>query len=251
MKKKNLFIIIILVLVVYFGVKAFFLSIYSNDDINPITFTINDKKITIKHQVLPEDQYITVENVKFKNIFSDFKEIQNESSRYYILEHTSSDKVAGVSYSINEDTDVNILKSDQEDLFGIYTYDTEKSDFTSLDQKYRVAFLNKYKITNDLELLQFLEKNQNKENTIFTPIIKMKENYFIKLLIVTGISDYTYTIIDGDYTGYVISNIGDSKTKVVRLYKNDKLYVFVFVNLDLDYFTDEVIEDFISTVIIN
>ena len=249
MKKKNLFIIIISVLVVYFGVKAFFLSIYSNDDINPITFTINDKKMTIKHQVLPEDQYITVENIKFKNIFSNFKETQNKSSGHYILEPTSSDNGAAVLYSINEDTNVSILRSELEEIFVMYADDTEKSDVTSFDQKYRVTFLNKHKITNDLELLQFLEKNQNKKNTIFTPIIKMKENYFIKELIDIGYSSYMCTIIDGDYTGYMISDIGDNKAKTVRLYKNDKLYVFAFMNLD--YFTDEVIEDFISTVIIN
>ncbi len=244
MKRKNIILIIIGIFLIagcYFGYKAFNLYYYKIDDAmitNNLTIT---DTLTINTEQLEQNQYLTFNNIKIRNDFQEFE----------ILEDVSSEDT--IKYSLyNEDNEVTSsfwITSEND-----YTYTeilkTDTTLFTTNNRKITTAnltdYLEKNKITNDIELLEYLANHKSTTNTIFTSVKKMKENYMLYFLsnIIIPETD-GITLIDGDYTGYIL-NLTTSNAKEVSIIKEDKRYIFTFIHLD--YFTDNYIKELLSTI---
>jgi hypothetical protein len=250
MKKKSIILIVVgilLVLGAYFGYKGFNLYYYN---INNIT-TENYQKfidglkitnnITINSEKLNDSQYLTFKNIKVKNEFSNFQKLDNQYSEdtiKYVL-YDENDKIKASFWMSTTSSYVDIFKTNKT-LFG-----TEDERITNTDLS---DFLEKNNINDDIELFQYLEKNKDVKNNIFTSVKQMKENYTIQFMAsvvmpkIEGI-----TLIDGDYKGYILNVSEDIKE--VSILKNNERYVFLF--LKLDYFTDEYIQKFLNTIVID
>ena len=105
--------------------------------------------------------------------------------------------------------------------------------------------LEKYNITNDIELLKQIEERKDKNINFFTNIKEMKEQYFFKYLIIDILPKVeSITLIDGDLTGYIF-NITD-EMKEIRIIKENNQFIFLFTGK----YNDKEIEDFLKTLTI-
>lgn len=250
MKRKNYILIIIGLLIiigVYFGYKVYNMFYYNINNTTTENYQnlINGLKITntttIKNEKLGTNQYLNFENVKVKNDFSKFEKLEDKSSKdiiKYVLYNENRETRASFWIGIT-DSYVDLLKQD------ITLFNTEDKRITS---KNLSDFFEKNNIKNDVELFKYLEKNKNVKSNIFTSVKQMKENYTVQLLTsiimpqIDGI-----TLIDGDYTGYILNLTNDSKE--VSILKGNKKYYFSFFKLD--YFTDDYIKEILNTIVID
>ncbi len=248
MKKKILIPILIIVLILlYFGYKGFNLLYY---DVNNVTifdyetfadnFKIKDT-LTIEHKEIDPNDYLKYQNIKIKNDFRNFEKMDstldssNISSERYILKN---DKTTAFWMSVT-DTYVYLLKSDKT-LFGTEDKRITNSNLTDI--------LNKYNIENDIDLFNFLSNKKNVKSNIFTSVKRMKENYAIYFMTsVMMPSIDSITLIDGDYNGYIF-NMSNFNVKEVSIIKDNKRYTFLFINTE--YFKDEYIKELLDTVVI-
>ena len=214
MKKRNILIIsltIIILLIAYFGYKAFNLKYYTINNINN------------------PNQY---KNMKIRNDFKDYSKMEDSaknSSTKLVLKDENNKTIKAFWMGIT-DTYVYLLKNDKT-LFG-----TDDSRITNTD------------LNNDIGLFNYLSKQKNIKNNLFTSIKKMKENYAIEYMtsVVMPTID-NITLINGDYEGYIF-NI-KSNTKEVSILKDNKRYAFIFI--DKNNLTDEYLKSILSTIVID
>ncbi len=244
MKKRNILIIsltIIILLIAYFGYKAFNLKYYTINNINnPNQFNINNT-ITIKHNTLKSNDYFEYKNMKIRNDFKDYSKMEDSaknSSTKLVLKDENNKTIKAFWMGIT-DTYVYLLKNDKT-LFG-----TDDSRITNTDLS---NILKKNNINNDIDLFNYLSKQKNIKNNLFTSIKKMKENYAIEYMtsVVMPTID-NITLINGDYEGYIF-NI-KSNTKEVSILKDNKRYAFIFI--DKNNLTDEYLKSILSTIVID
>ncbi len=159
MKKKILIpILIVILILLYFGYKEFNLLYYDIDNITIFDYEtfVNNFKIkdtlTIEHKEIDSNDYLQYKNIKIKNDFKNFEKIDstldssNISSEKFILKN---DTTAAFWMSIT-DTYVYLLKSDKT-LFG-----TEDKRITNTNL---TDVLNKYNIDSDIDLFNFLSNS--------------------------------------------------------------------------------------------
>lgn len=247
MKKKNKVIIVCLLLFcTYFGFKGFNLYYYNINNITTVNYrkiveALNIKEtINIEHKKLPNNEYLEFKNIKIKNDFKEFKRSENQYSKdtiKYVL-YDEKGKVKASFWMSEADTYIELLKSDKT-LFG-----TGDNKITNDNLK---DIIDENNITNDIELFNYLSKNKDVKNNIFTSVKQMKKNYSLQFMVSVTIPVIeNITLIDGDYQGYIFNM---DKIKEVNILKNNKRYVFTF--LDKSYFTDEKINNLIETIVIN
>lgn len=250
MKKKNYVLIaigLIIIVGIYLGYKGFNMFYYSTDNITTENYQgfIDGLKITdtitIKNEKLDENQYLTFENIKIKNDFSKFEKSGNEFSKdtiKYVLSDENNEAKASFIIGTTKSY-VNLLKKDST----LFNTDDKRITNTNLS-----TFFEKNNINNDIELFRYLEKNKNVKNNIFTSVKKMKENYNVQYLTSSIIPQTKgITLIDGNYTGYILNLTNDIKE--VSILKGDKKYYFTFFNLE--YFTDAYIQEILNTIVID
>ena len=248
MKKFKIVLISLLILIIgYFGFKIFFIYYYNVDSMNVENYEdiINGlkikNKITIKSEVLNEDEYLTFKNMKVKNDFKDFKLLENNENQDFIKYalYDENDKVKASFWMGITESYVDMFKKDVT-IFGMNDKIIKNTDISD--------FLDKNNINSDIELFSYLQENKNNKNNIFTSIKHMKENYILNFLVAVALPEISsVTLIDGDYDGYIFNLKGDFKE--VSIIKNNKRYIFTF--LKLDYFTDEYIEEILNTIVID
>ena len=109
---------------------------------------------------------------------------------------------------------------------------------------------DEYNITNDIELLKYIDKTKNDKNSIFDSIEDMENFYSIHLLNAVGyVNTNGITLIDGDYEGYIIEhNLDGTYVKEYNILKDGKRYTLTF--LGLEYFTEDKIHDLLNTLVI-
>jgi hypothetical protein len=248
MKRKGIVMIALVVMVgFYFGYKGFNLYYYNINHITTENYQnfVDKLNITntihIQGQVLEDNQYLSFQNMKVRNDFIHFTKLDNQYSEdtvKYVL-YDENNQVKASFWMSKTNSYLDLFKTDVT-LFGTEDKRITNTDFSD--------FLEKNNINDDIELFQYLEKNKDVKNNIFTSVKQMKENYTIQFMAsivmpqIEGI-----TLIDGDYKGYILNLTEDAKE--VSILKNNERYVFVF--LKLDYFTDEVIESLLNTIVIN
>lgn len=242
--KKIIFLGIVVFLVcIYFGGKAFYLYYYdikrlTTEDFSEITknLTFSDT-ITIQTKRLSDEEYVVFDDMKIRNPSSDFqisKKFSDDEFKRYTLssegEHFKTAFMMGKT-----DTLWYRLQNDST-LYEIFNGKISNADVIKL--------LNKNHITNNMELFQFLSQAQEEKNHIFTSVAKMKERYALQGIVLTTIPIINgISLIDGDYTGYILNA---NKLREVVILKNNKRYIYTFYNLD--YFTDDVIKELLNTI---
>lgn len=245
-KKINLFIIVIILLVgVYFVYKGFNLFYY---DINIITDGKYEEyisglkvenEIKLKKVDVIDNNYLEYDGMKIRNDFKNFEkleEIPEVSSLKFVL-RDENNKVKASFWMGKGDTYLTMLKADKT-LFGTNDKKITNTEITE--------FLKENNINNDIEFFEYLEKNKNKKNSIFTSVKQMKKNYGIQYLASVMLPEInSVTLIKGDYEGYIFNM---KNMKEVNIIKDGKRYVFMFIYTD--YFTDEYIKDILNTVVI-
>lgn len=249
MKKKKgiLIILLIIILVAYFGYKGFNLFYYNADRITTQDyesfinqFTIKDT-INIKKKSVESNDYLEYQNIKIRNDFKDFEKLGQTAgvTSLKLISKDENNKTKSSFWMGITDTYVNMLKSDKT-LFG-----TEDKRITNTSL---TKILEKNNINNDIELFKYLENQKEIKNNIFTSVKQMKENYAIQFMISVVMPQMNnITLINGDYQGYVFNL--KSNMKEVSIIKDDKRYVFMFINTT--YFTNDYIKDLLETIVID
>ena len=180
--------------------------------------------------------------IKIKNYFNGFEPGDSDNNYEYYIKYNSDYKDAEAAFMIGQ-FPTQLSNTNSNSLDSIY-YEFNYFPLY-ISHMLRKSFLEKNNIKDDVDLIKYLRKREKKECTFLTPIIKIKEEYFFNFIESSyqTLEDVTY--IDGDIRGY-INRVDDSKQ--VCIVKDDKLYCLVFYKLD--YFTDEIINDIIRSIII-
>lgn len=242
-KKIIFFGILVFLICIYFGGKAFYLYYYdinrlTTDDFGEIIKKIKiSDTISIHTKKLSNEEYIIFDDMKIKNNFQDFKLVRN----------TSKDNFQTYSLSSEGKNFKTAFMMGKVDTL-LYRLKNDSVLFESLGRKVSNAniakFLDVHHITNDIELFQFLNQVKDHPNHIFTSVGKMRERYLLHSIVLVSIPVIeSISLIDGDYTGYILNA---TNLKEVVILKNDKRYVYTFYNLE--YFTDEKIKELLNTI---
>ena len=256
--KKKLWIMIVAVLLLvlvggYLGYKIYYLNYYDlsnlyNFDEYKENLVISDKKITIKTTTLNEEEYFTYKNMKMQNIFDgaeskfnsdEFEHPHDTDSIWYILK----DEETGESVA-----SVGLGRGPQ--MFEYFNLEdfSFPEDERIKKNKDMVKVFKKYNIKNDIDFLKFIVETKNHKNSIFDSVEEMEDLYAIySLNFVTYAEEII--LIDGDYEGYIVKHDMDDATMIeCTILKDDKIYSFTFNNSK--YFTDEMINKFLNTLVI-
>lgn len=246
-RKKQIILFLLLIIGLYIGYKAFYLYYYDfgrqkdnyKEIIKNITF---EDTMTIQTKTLKKEEYLSFSNIKVKNEFPESQKLKQQENKTdyikYAIEDKQGNKKAFFWIDIATYTYTDILTRDSI-LYG----DNTSKVRTSGIKKY----LKKRKITNDIELFQYLEKHKNDKNNLFTSVSDMRNRYSLKTMISIALpSIKNMALIDGDYEGYILNSTSDSK--IATILKNGKRYSFTFMGLD--YFTDQNIQEILNTIII-
>lgn len=247
MKKKNIVLIVILFILVvfYFGCKGFYLYYYnignSFENYEEYIEGLNIKDtILVQHQTV--EDYLEFNGIKVKNEFTNFEPFETSQNIEDVVKYVLRDEKGSVLASFwmgTTYTYVDILKNDST-LFGTSDKRISNTSFTN--------FLEKNNIHNDIQLFQYLINHKFKKNHIFTSVKNMREEYSLQFIVSIMLPTIDHiTLIDGDYQGYIFNMT--NKVKEVSILKNDKRYILTFINTD--YFTDELIEEILNTMVID
>ena len=258
MKKRYIILIVVILLILlfvgYLGYKIYYSNYYNLSNINEFDkskedFVINDETITLDTTRLSEEEYLIFKNIKIRNDFKDWEVMStsddmelktNEEFIWYALKQENDDKVTAAIGLAKGPTMLDIYGSG--DIISSDERVDKSSNLTN--------FFKENKITNDIELLKYLEKTKNDKISILNSKNDMKNFYDIHSLIrgtynkVKGI-----TLINGDYEGYCFNYDYDTLyIKECNILKGGKRYTLTFNNSN--YFTDEKINDLLNTLVI-
>lgn len=245
MKKIGIVIglLVFLSVVAFIGYKMYYINYYnffSNVNESNYHTYINslkeDNRVNIKKDNSVGD-YIEYKNMKIRNDFQDFNLI-NTSNYQYALKDADGNTKAVFWLIADESSYIDTMLS--------LVSDDKKLSTEDQIRKY----LRENDINSDEDLLYFIANNYNKKFDIFSKIAEMRNYYTINYYVSQLFSPYDKVyFIDGDFTGYVLDITGTLKGKEVHLYKDNKQYGAVF--LGQDYFTDNYINELLSTITIN
>ena len=106
----------------------------------------------------------------------------------------------------------------------------------------RHYILNKYDIKDDVSLIK-KSRNVQSKNNLFTPAIKMKENYLFNYILNMTYNSKDIIYVTGKYKGYIMIN---DNGYYITLCKDNKNY---YINLrNRDYFTREKLESILNSI---
>lgn len=246
MKNKIKVIIVVIIASIiglYFGYKAFNLTEYNTDSLFNNSYKEflkgldNKDTIKIKKESYDTEDYIELENIKFVNKFKEFE--KDETSEDFFKYFLYKDEEFIASFWVGEDNNYISYFVTDVDIYG----DHNSNGVVNLK-----SFFKKNKINTDVDLFNYLNKNKDYKNNIFTSTKKMKENYSINLLSsIIFPSIESFTLIEGDLNGYIL-NVNDN-IKEVSIIDNDKRYIFTFIGAK--YFNKNDINEILNSIVIN
>lgn len=227
MKKKTI-IILLLIGVATFILKGYIIHSYTLSDTNKKAMEkiaegliIDDLKV-IYHEDLEDEEYIEYKNLKGKNIFKEFNCLEEDNS----FQCTKDEKT-------------------------IFTMKKTTSFVDKLSKsKYKdgTKIIKKNKITTDIDLFGFIKDASTSKNTIVKPISNIKRDYILQMYAIDYVPViHSMDLVEGEYSGYILHI--SSKTRELYLTKNHDTYLFSFTNLD--EFNEEIIEEFMNSIIIS
>lgn len=250
MKKKIIIpiILVIALIIGYFGVKLFYLYYYNIDSATLTDYSnfIDSLKITDTMVITKSEteDYLSFKNIKVKNEFSNFKKLENQYSEDTI-KYVLHDENNNVKASFWMGTTVSYIDTFRNDSSIFFTYGKRITNDTLIE------ILDENKVTNDIQLLNYLVSMKNVKNNIFTSVKAMKKNYAIQFMVAAMMPQIeSVTMIDGDYTGFIynmkqqgsLSNVYEA-----RIISDNKVYFFTFLSKD-DYFSKQDINRILNSV---
>ena len=243
-------IVIISLIVIFFGYKGIMFYRYTIDkpaDVEDIVKGLkNQKELKINKQELSENEYITVKNIKMKNILDDYEEVENVSTKTSYKKESN-----GNSYVINylggylNISIIDGLTNHVDEVWGNTNYGFLKGNIKDIDMK---DFLKRNNINNDIDFYKYVANHYYIESNLFTDIKTLKENYAFNLYTASLVPEIDgWTILDGDVKGYITENSNkDGTAYQICIIDNDKRYIIV---TDDPRFKDEsFVIDVISTI---
>lgn len=239
----GLSIVLVVVLIgIFLGTRLYHLKKYTlinneNEYINIENLKLKDE-IAIDTKILNDNDYLEANGIKIKNDFKEFTLLEDdiENHERYVLRDKNGKTKASFWFGYADYDDFVQIFDDGVSWFGIEVKVTNEEV---------IEYFENNNIKSEIDLVKYLNSIDNLDNSIFTSVKQMKENYISKLILKTFLHSNNYALITGDYKGYII-DMTDSKEAYI--FKDNKKYVFTF--LKTDYFTNEYINDLLNTVII-
>ncbi len=167
----------------------------------------------------------TLSNVEGPEIYSSYYINKNDNG------FSAMFKLGVSSYSLYD-----IFSSDDIFVYGL-----------KLKNLNRKKLLDKNKIFNDYDIIQYILDHNNDKVNIFSSANKIKMNYFMKTFGGTVIPTSKIHLLEGEYKGFIYV-INDGNYYEVNLLHNNKNYIFSFANKDEDYFDLGFVVEFISNI---
>ncbi len=228
----------------YFGYKGYNWFIYNSggyeiDSVEELYQNLVFKD-TIHIKTQPTTEYLKFQNFNVKNVVQKFERPDDlndmENFSKYVLYDDDRKMIASFWIGVSE-SNVERFQTDE-----------VMEDFpVGITNKDMIAFFKKHKITNDIELFEYLSQQKIKKDHLFTSVKQMKENYIIRNILSSAIPSIdSLTKIEGDKIGYIL-NMQD-KVKQVSILEQDKCYILTFFGLD--YFDDATIQDILNSIVI-
>lgn len=244
---KTILSMIIIACLVFVSYKGVLLSIHRTDYEKTeviISGLKVDKTLTIYKRTIEEDKYLVVDDIKIRNDFRDFEEMERLNELYPVILRKNLDNGDKLGVSISsEKTLIDIFSSDNVVVYNGIDSDTiDFGQFNAADRKY---FLLRNDINDDIDLLKYIYKNGYHKSNVFMSDREIKENYAINFFIDTVIPKVDgITLIQGDYSGYIFE-FKERNIKSVCILRNDKAYYFTFYG---EKYNDEYLVDILGTL---
>lgn len=222
MKKKVIIIICLLVIALYTGFKLYCYKRYGQDmEVSSVKIT---GKMTINHIDLDDSEYITFENLKFKDVFEGYERLDSEANAYKMVFKT--DEVNRAIFIGSDEPFVSIINNNK--------------DYSTLSN-----IIKKENINDDLDLVKYMDKHNDDKVSFFMTTSKQKQIYSLNEFKQYTLPSIIYTKeVDGYYRGYLFKTSEDITD--INILKDNKKYYFTFIG---DY-TEEFINDFMNSVIV-
>lgn len=231
----------------YIGYKQYLLfnyRMYLNSELQT-KLKESTKPILIKlNRYYDSNYYAKIDEVEYKKLDENFiydekSSIINSAYPLYVYKHTDKDlgEVNAVFKVSKNDSMYELITANDNTSFGLFFKNTNKK-----------ALLEKYNISSDYDVFEYLFINYNKNPNIFSSRDEIELNYLIKLYANIVIPDAKITLITGDITGYIYT-VNDDIVYEVHVTYDKKKYVFCFFNQnDSHYFNYEYVEEFIKNI---
>jgi hypothetical protein len=180
--------------------------------------------------------------MKVKNYFDGFELGDSDFNyEYYILYDNENNATAAFMMGVF-DSQLHYIKNYRDESSSYYEFNHFPFYISNLSREY---YLDKHNINDDVDLIKFIRERKKANVRFTTPIVKIKENYFFNFVETNLPSLDNVTYIEGDYRGYMLET---DTFKQACIVKKDKLYCLTFYKFD--YFTDDMINDIIRSLII-
>lgn len=237
-------IIILILLVLYFGSKLILISIVTKDKLYDSSVDINYKETIINSKILLNDEYYSYKNIKFKNIIDGYEIVDNDISL-----KLKKDENVVVTLIVTEDSIANIYNQLKKDY---NTHVETGFKFNSILSKFYTNadkdFILNNKLMNGIKLEKLCVDYMSDELNIFDSYKRIvRDGSFLSSLC----SYYEQTFFKLNKFEGVYGFMNDNYI-VVGLTDNINSYSFYFNN----YFEggrEEIItqvENFISSIVI-
>ncbi len=238
--KKLLFTSFLIFILLFTISKIYVLNKYPIKEDQKLYNSINiTDSITIKTTHSSNITYLNNKNISFPllpNFYKMAVDNANDTSWYTLGDNNNTTYSYTSTYSYT-----NILMNPSKTLSS-FSLTTNLTNI--IKKEYLPKFLVKKKITNDLDLIKYIEKHGQPQNNLFTSFKRIKINYFLNSFLENSLPNFeNITEIKGSLTGYILNN---DKYRIATILKNNKIYSFTFFNTN--YFTDQVIIDFLNNI---
>ncbi len=232
-KRKLLLIFVVICIIFYIACKLTLL-IFLNKNYTDYSKDSNQvETIKIKKQNCKNCFYNYDKNIKLENYIQNFNLVdKNKEYEFY----QSPDGKSSIYFSKEKGAVKELLNYNNAKYKDLNSFPTYISDTT------KKRILKKYNINNDIDLLKKI-KESRKKSTIFTPLIKIKENYLFNYLNNNTKTDYGIIYFKGNYNGYITSSNDNMYITIVA-----KNYNYNITIHNLEYFTKDKIISMISTI---
>ena len=193
-----------------------------------VTYTINKNEYN-------GNKLNVLNTIYIKNDFTNFKKTQ-ETNTFQKYVKSSKENLEIAFWAGSDSQYINLFNNNST----VNSNSLKYFDKLDIDRIYK-----RNHIKNDVDLIKWVIENSNKRSNLLTSINHMKEYYFIQgfLKLILPYNDLVnISMINGDYEGFTYNRAG---LKEFHIIKNDKQYIFDFVNAD--YFNTKYILELLGT----
>ena len=179
--------------------------------------------------------------MKVKNYFQNFEAGDKDNNYEYYLLYDEDNKITAAF----------MMGEFETKMHSIHEYDDSSYYFEFnhfplyISNILRDYFLNKNHIKTDVDLIKYIREREKEDGKFFTPIVKIKENYFFNFVETNLPNLDNVTYLEGDLEGYMYET---NTFKQACILKDDKLYSLTFYKLE--YFNDDMIQDVLRSLVI-